>query len=341
VSLDAHVVVAGRGVDAEIAVAPGETLALVGPNGSGKSTVLEVLAGLTDPTGGYAAVDGEELWRADHRGVRVSVAARDRRMGIVPQDGALLPHLSVEANIAYSPRSRRTPRAETSALARDALTRVGLAGLEARRPASLSGGQARRVAIARALASEPAVLLLDEPFAALDVEAAASVRDIVAGLTGRVATLIATHEATDALLLADQVAVLDKGRVVEQGRPADVFAKPRTPFAAALAGVTRYEGVWDGRALVLANGSLLAATSALAPGTRAVAAVAPSRMRLVAAGSAGALDDTVVRVDPGSPGSLRIMGTLGAAEVPASAHVPQRGESVGFAPLEPPEAYAT
>lgn len=338
-SLDARVVVAPRGVDASVSIPRGGTLALVGPNGSGKTTVLEALAGLVDPTGGHARLGERELWGTEGGRVR-ALEARERAVGIVPQDGVLLGHLSVGANVAYPLRARGASRAHAASGAGAALERVGLAHLASARPGALSAGQQRRVAVARALASRPALLLLDEPFAALDVEAAASLRDVVASLRGDVTTLIATHEAADAMLLADAVAVMASGSVVEEGAPAEVLSRPRTPFAAAFAGLSRYEGTWDGSALVLARGERLAATCDLAPGTPALVAVPPSRMSLVPPGTAGAFDDAVRRVEPGAAGWVRVLGEAAVAEVPAATALPSPGEAVAFLPVEPPRAYA-
>lgn len=226
--LEADLRVADR-VAAAFTAEPGEVLAVIGPNGAGKSTLLHALAGLVDVEG-HALLGGTDL---------LTRPVRERNVGLVFQGQLLFPHLSALDNVAFGLRSRGAPRAAAEGVARDWLERFGIADLSGRRPRELSGGQAQRVAIARALATDPDVLLLDEPFTGLDVsvqmalriELGRHLRDF-AGIA-----LLVTHDAMDALTLADRVLVLDEGRVAQVGPPAEVAAEPRTPHVARLVGL--------------------------------------------------------------------------------------------------------
>ncbi|MER6876749.1 ATP-binding cassette domain-containing protein, partial [Amycolatopsis sp. NPDC000673] len=191
-------------LDVEFTVPGGSVLALLGPNGSGKSTVLGSLAGLLPVT-------SADVTLADRRlaGDGVDLPPHERRIGLLSQDALLFPHLSAMDNVAFSPRSTGTGRADARAIASRWLSEVDAAEFANRRPSQLSGGQQQRVAIARALASAPDLLLLDEPFAALDVDSAPAIR----GLLRRVlrdgpTTVLVTHDPLDALALADHVAVM-------------------------------------------------------------------------------------------------------------------------------------
>ena len=221
----------GDRLEAAFAAAPGGVVAVVGPNGAGKTTLLGAVAGLL-PVDGEVRL-GETSWTDP------PVLVRDRRVGFVLQDRSLFGHLTARANVAFGPRSRGVPRREADARADAWLDRLGVGDLGGRRPRELSGGQAQRVAIARALASEPDVLLLDEPFAGLDVGVATTLRVELARHLAAYdgVTLLVTHDALDALTLADQVVVLDGGRVAQQGAPAEVAARPRTEHVARLVGL--------------------------------------------------------------------------------------------------------
>ena len=214
-------------VGADLEAAAGEVLVVIGPNGAGKSTLLRAVAGL-EP--GRVRV-GDHDW--------TDLEVPRRRVGYVFQDQSLFPHLSAQDNVAFGPRARGRSRREADAVAREWLERFGIGELAARRPRELSGGQAQRVAIARALATDPDVLLLDEPFTGLDVSAQMALRVELgrhlrdfAGIA-----LLVTHDAIDALTLADRVLVLDDGRVAQVGRPAEVAAEPRTSHVARLVGL--------------------------------------------------------------------------------------------------------
>lgn len=233
--------VAERRLDVAFDVAAGEVLAVLGPNGAGKSTTLHVIAGLLQPDNGMVRVGGRLL---TDTAAGIQVATHDRRVGLLLQDPLLFPHLNVQANVEFAPRSRGAGRSRARREASAWLAEVGLADLGERKPAQLSGGQAQRVAIARALAADPEVLLLDEPLAGLDVGVAASVRALlrrVSGSDGR-ATVLITHDLLDVLTLADRVAVLEAGRITEIGPVAEVLAAPRSRFGARIAGVNVVRG---------------------------------------------------------------------------------------------------
>lgn len=235
-SLEIDVALSSRGLAARLAVAPGETLAVLGPNGSGKSTLLGLVAGTLRPSDGTLRLGSTTLSAAGSRGA-VWVPPHRRRIALLAQDPCLFPHLDVADNVAFGPRSARRTRRAARAQALTWLDRVGATQLAARRPGTLSGGQAQRVALARALAAEPEVLLLDEPFAALDVDATPALRTLLHQVLADVTTLVVTHDLIDAVVLADQIAVLDAGRVAETG-PADVLlARPQTQAAARAVGL--------------------------------------------------------------------------------------------------------
>ncbi len=220
--------VAGR-LEVTVEAEAGDVVAVIGPNGAGKTTLLHALAGLVGATG-HARLDGVDL---------LAQPVQDRRIGLVFQDQVLFPHLSALDNVAFGPRARGSSRRQARALAASWLERVGLDGLTERRPHELSGGQAQRVALARALATDPALLLLDEPMAGLDVGVAAGLRlelrRHLASYAG--ITVLVTHDALDALTLATRVLVVEDGRVAQEGTPEEVAARPRTDHVARLVGL--------------------------------------------------------------------------------------------------------
>ncbi|KAB2342662.1 ABC transporter ATP-binding protein [Actinomadura rudentiformis] len=235
--LDARLVVR-RGafdLDLELRAEPGEVVALLGPNGAGKSTALRALAGLVPLHDGHLRVDGTDLSR---------LPPERRGIGMVFQDYLLFPHLSALENVAFGPRSQGTRKREARRRAAEWLAHVGLADHADARPRALSGGQAQRVALARALAVRPRLLLLDEPLAALDahtrLEIRAALRRHLAGFDG--AAVLVTHDPLDAMVLADRLVVLESGRLVQEGPPAEVARRPRTDYVARLVGLNLYRG---------------------------------------------------------------------------------------------------
>ncbi len=239
-----HCVLPERNVDIAVDVAAGETLALLGPNGSGKSTALDVVAGLVVPASGRVELDGRVLTDVGLGRPGIRVPPHARRTALLGQEPLLFPHLDAVENVAFGPRSAGTPRATARREAQRWLDEVGVGELSRRRPAQLSGGQAQRVAVARALAADPALLLLDEPMAALDVAVLPALRQTLRRVLADRTVVFVTHDPLDALLLADRVVVLSDGRVVEQGTSSEVLSRPRSPFAARLAGLNLVAGTW-------------------------------------------------------------------------------------------------
>lgn len=233
--------VAARGLDVELSVAPGEVVALLGPNGAGKSTLLDVTAGLLRPDEGRVVLDGRVLVDTAKD---VAVPPHQRSVALLAQEALLFPHLTIRENVAFAPRSAGAGRREAYAAADRWLDQVDATELADRRPRKLSGGQAQRVAIARALAAGPELLLLDEPMAALDVGVAPAVRALLRRVlrTGDRTAILVTHDVLDAVSLADRVVVLDAGRIVEEGAVERVLARPRSVFAARIAGINLVAG---------------------------------------------------------------------------------------------------
>jgi iron(III) transport system ATP-binding protein len=222
-------VAAVDGVD--LVSAAGCRTAIVGPSGSGKTTLLRIIAGFDAPDSGMVVLDGDVL--ADGRR---AIPAHRRNIGIVAQDGALFPHLSIADNIGFGLRRDDPGRAARIA---ELMSMVGLdATMLRRRPDELSGGQQQRVALARALARKPRLMLLDEPFSALDTALRASTRKAVAELLGaaRITTILVTHDQEEALSFADQVAVMHQGRLLQVGAPREVYTRPANPLVANFLG---------------------------------------------------------------------------------------------------------
>ncbi|MDR7339186.1 MULTISPECIES: ABC transporter ATP-binding protein [Glycomyces] len=199
-----------------------------------------------------------------------------RRIGVVFQDYLLFPHLTAIDNVAFGPRRRGQGRAESRALAAEWLDRVGLAEFGKRRPKQLSGGQAQRVALARALATDPALLLLDEPLAALDartrLDTRAELHRHLAGHSGP--AIVVTHDPVDALMLADRLVVIENGRAVQEGDAESVTARPRTDYIARLVGLNLYRGKAEGHQIVVGSSTRTASGSATGSGSRSDAASA-------------------------------------------------------------------
>jgi ABC-type sulfate/molybdate transport systems ATPase subunit len=272
VRADLAVRAGGFEVRARLEVGPGDVVAVVGPNGAGKTTLLRGIAGLR-PASGSLHVAGRSL---------AGVPPERRRVGWVPQGATLFPHLSALDNVGYGLRVRGVRRSAARRTAQTVLDRLGIGALATRTPAQLSGGQAARVALARALAPDPAVLLLDEPLAALDAEIRDDIRRLLRATLagGAVRTLLVTHDPVDAVALADRIVVLEAGRVVQDGPAADVAAAPRSAWAAGMLGQNGWTGTSDATGLVCDGGGHVAAAEPLPPGTRAIAVAAPSSVAL-------------------------------------------------------------
>lgn len=223
--------------------APGELVALVGPSGSGKTSVLRAIAGLlkTPSLQGRITV-GDAVWFDKSVGSKqhINLSPQNRRVGLVFQNYALFPHLSAIENIAVS--AMNTPASDINNLPEKLIQRLGLEGLEDRLPSQLSGGQQQRVALARALARNPAVLLLDEPFSAVDAPSRTRLYRELANLRHSVSTpmVLVTHDLHEARRLADRVVILDAGTTLQSGTPEQVFSRPRNARVAELVGIQNH-----------------------------------------------------------------------------------------------------
>ena len=258
---------AARGWDVDAELRPGLVTAVVGHNGAGKSTLAQVIAGTLRVDSGTVSI-GERV--VDD--AAAFVPARRRGVALVSQASRIFTHMSVLANVAFPLRVRGVGRAEARAAALEQLRAVGIADLASKRASDLSGGQAARVAIARALVFRPEVLILDEPTAALDVEATAQVsavlRERLAG--SGITTLLVSHDIAEVLSLASHMIVMGEGRIVEEGEPARVLASPASVFAARLAGLNIVSGPPVARpgmvGVRVGDGALWAASDSVAPG---------------------------------------------------------------------------
>jgi molybdate transport system ATP-binding protein len=220
-------------LEADVECVPGEITALIGPSGSGKTSVLRCIAGLLTPKQGQIAC-GDRIWLDTGQGIARSPQAR--RVGLVFQDYALFPHLDALGNVLQA--LGHLPRGQRRSRAREHLSRVRLTGLEHRRPAELSGGQRQRVALARALARDPAVLLLDEPFSAVDQMTRRKLQEELARLHREIRTpiLLVTHDLGEAAVLADRMVVLSRGKTLQSGPPEEIVNRPASRQVARLVG---------------------------------------------------------------------------------------------------------
>ena len=251
----------------------GEFFGLLGPSGSGKTTLLRAIAGFVEPDDGAISFDGERV---------ESVPVHKRAIGMVFQNYALFPNLDVDGNIAFGLAVRGTPSSERRARVEEMLRLVRLTGLGTRKPRELSGGQQQRVALARALVTRPKVLLLDEPLGALDrrlrQEMQVELKDIQrkSGVT----TIFVTHDQEEALTLSDRIAIIDQGRLMQVGAPAEVYERPATVFAAQFLGDANiFTGQRSDGALRLGDGTRLTA-----PGMSSTVIVRPEKMLVVRQG---------------------------------------------------------
>ncbi len=293
--IDADVARGSFSLSLRVDVPAGQVLGLIGPNGAGKTTALRAVAGLTPLTAGRISL-GTQVW--DDPSARVFVPPYDRSAPVVFQDYRLFPHLSVLDNVAYSRRAGGVRKRPARDHAARILGLLELTELAARRPHQLSGGQAQRVAVARALAADPKVLLLDEPLAALDARTRLAVRSALQRTLREQMpgpTLLVTHDPLEAMVLADRLVVIEHGRIVQQGRPAEVARRPATDYVARLVGLNLYQGVagaqpgivnLDGGGTLVAagHGEDLASGPEAAPwpraGSRLLVAVSPASITL-------------------------------------------------------------
>lgn len=330
VALHADIRVPERGVDITLEVAAGRTLALVGPNGAGKSTALSVVAGLVGAQEARVQLGDTVLDDA-----ATHVPAHRRQLGLLGQRALLFDHLSVLDNVAYGVRAAGLSRGPARERAAAMLERVGLLDLAERRPRALSGGQAHRVALARTLAVDPQLLLLDEPMAALDVTTAAQMRTLLrAELAGRTCLLV-THDLLDVLALADDIVVLENGRVAEHGPTADLVAAPRSRFLADLCGVNVIWGTPLDDATLQAGPLRVRGTGGQDLGASACAIVSPASVAVFTAPPTGSLRNIwpveITSFLPGGQGSLLVRGRAGDVEITAQI-TPAAAAELGLQP---------
>ncbi|GIU96081.1 MAG: polyamine-transporting ATPase [Gaiellaceae bacterium] len=270
--------------DVTLAIREGEFFGLLGPSGCGKTTLLRMLAGFEQPDAGRLLLDGRDL---------AGVKPYRRPVNMMFQSYALFPHMTVERNVAYGLRMEGVRKREALARAHEALELVQLQGLAKRRPAQLSGGQKQRVALARALVKRPRVLLLDEPLSALDRQIRSEMQLELKRIqhTVGVTFVVVTHDQEEAITMADRIAVLDRGRVVQLGDPETLYEAPASPFVARFLGESNlFSGTLEFRGdeafLVDREArwrvdAQAAARSGIAPGRKALAVVRPERMAMV------------------------------------------------------------
>jgi ABC-type sugar transport system ATPase subunit len=218
--------------DITLSVAPGEILAILGPSGSGKSTILRLILGFEAPTSGYLCLDDRMV--AQDR--KILVPPEDRELAVVFQDLALWPHLTVQGNLEFGLKARGVPAAERESRLADMLQKLNLAGMARRYPGTLSGGERQRVAIARALVLSPQAVLMDEPLASLDVVLRSQLLSVFREVLqeAQITVIYVTHDLREAARLADRMAILEKGRLVQIGNLGDLKNNPATPFVAGL-----------------------------------------------------------------------------------------------------------
>jgi len=211
----------------------GEFFTLLGPSGCGKTTLLRMIAG-------FNSIEGGDFYFGDRR--INDMPAHKRDIGMVFQNYAIFPHLSVEENVAYGLKARSVPREEIKKRVADALELVQIAHLASRKPNELSGGQQQRVALARAFVIEPSVLLMDEPLSNLDAKLRVQMRTVIKKLQRRlgITTIYVTHDQEEALAISDRIAVMKEGRIMQIGSPSEIYAKPASPFVAGFIGVSNF-----------------------------------------------------------------------------------------------------
>jgi putative spermidine/putrescine transport system ATP-binding protein len=301
-----------------LTVAAGEFVSVLGPSGCGKSTLLSALAGFITPMAGQIRIDGQDM---------TQVAPQHRSTGLVFQNYALFPHLTVEKNLLYGLKARHVARSQRDERVRAALDLVGLAAFRTRYPSQLSGGQQQRVAIARALVTRPKVLLLDEPLSNLDAKLRRQMRHELRELQREVGTttIFVTHDQSEALAMSDRVVLLAGGGLEQQGTPQELYRAPRTPFVADFIGAANVLRTDDGPTLLgrPVNGP-----------AGADVALRPEAVTVVAADTAGSVPAEVLSVAFGGERyeyhvQLKEGPALMAA-APGSAAAVEPGQRVGL-----------
>lgn len=303
-------------VDVSLQVPVGATVAVMGPSGAGKSTLLQAIAGLQPLDAGEIVVEG----RVVDRVAKPRVRTEPMRRGVVllGQKPRLFPHLSARENVAFGPRAAGVDVRAARAGADDWLDRVGLPGSGERMPHELSGGEQQRVAVARALAASPRVVLLDEPLVALDPETAGDIRRMLRDQLVSTTTVAVTHDAADAVALADRLIVVESGRVTQSGLVRDVLAAPASGFVASIAGVNRLVGVasgggWRSGEVLLTSADPASRALAATDGAALAAVFRPGDVRVAEAGQESC-PAVVTRIEP-TLGGARVHTDAGAVDL--------------------------
>jgi len=299
--------------DISLAIKSGEFFTLLGPSGCGKTTLLRTVAGFNSHDSGEILVDGGRI---------DNVPAHRRNIGMVYQDYAVFPHMSVEDNVGFGLVTRKTPKAEIAERVARALALVQLGGLEARLPYELSGGQQQRVALARAMVINPRILLMDEPLSNLDAKLRVGLRDEIRDLQRSlgITTLYVTHDQEEALVISDRICIMERGRVHQVGSPHDVYARPATLFVASFVGAMNvFRDIAVGPGGEVRLGSAAVALAGLAGRSRVTLSIRP--------------EDVTIGGSPAGEGpALRLEATLRKVTY-AGRDALYRVEGSGFAPL--------
>ncbi|MDI2034791.1 sulfate/molybdate ABC transporter ATP-binding protein [Paenarthrobacter nitroguajacolicus] len=327
-----------RNFEMSLSLGPSETLAILGPNGAGKSTLLGVISGLLRPESGSARLGGRELFTLDG-GTRRWSAPHLRGTALLAQEALLFPHLNVLDNVAFGPRSTGASRTEAREVARHWLDEVDALALANRKPAQLSGGQAQRVAVARALAAEPELLLLDEPMAALDIHTAPLLRRVLKRVLADRKAIIVTHDVLDAYMLADRVIVVESGRIVEEGPTRQVLERPRSHFAAGLAGLNLVAGTLGQEGITTPDGRVFAGQHdpdwSLVAGQAGVAAFPPSSVSVflgdVHGSPRNSFPVTITDLEPHGD-QVRVRASSGPSNTLSADITPAASADLGLAP---------
>lgn len=256
--------------DIDLTIADGEFFAMLGPSGCGKTTTLRMIAGLDFPTMGSLKIFGEEVG---------TLPPNKRPVNTVFQNYALFPHMSVLDNVSFGLRMNKVDKSVAASKARELIELVQLGGMEKRRPSQLSGGQQQRVALARALVNEPKVLLLDEPLGALDLKLRQEMQGELKSLQRElgVSFVFVTHDQEEALTMADRIAVMHNGKLLQVGTPEDIYERPANRFVADFIGQTNLLDavVEDDEMIILENGTRLMAPNPLPAGTKVAMSLRP------------------------------------------------------------------
>ncbi|MER8824680.1 ABC transporter ATP-binding protein [Mesorhizobium sp. M0991] len=324
--------------DVSFGIQAGEFVSILGSSGSGKTTLLMMVAGFETPTSGRILIGDRDI---------THLAPNRREVGMVFQKYALFPHMTVEQNIAFPLKMRRLSRGEIAARVSEILTLVQLTGLERRLPSQLSGGQQQRVAVARALVFEPPVLLMDEPLGALDKKLRDSMQFEIKRLQQRlgVTVIYVTHDQEEAMILSDRVAVMERGRLAQVGRPTELYLSPKTAFVADFVGKMNFLEVEclgtspEGAILALSESSRVVApsdvngsSSLVSAGSRVRVAIRPERLRLAAKGQGGpsALAAKVEAAVFVGSSNVLVVEIVGREGVPVLVQLPTVGGALPF-----------